>query len=139
MIKHKKESTFKSYKNTVLTVGNFDGLHLGHQHILKTLKKTANQYKSQSVVISFSPNPQVLTNKQNFKGQIDTEKEKIKKLEDFGVDVLLLLEFDKNIMKMPAIDFLKNIIIKNFSPKLILSGFNHFFGFINYHKLMSTY
>ncbi len=129
MITYNKESAFKPYKNTVLTVGSFDGLHLGHQHILKTLKRVASEHNGQSVVISFDPNPQALINKNSFAGQIDTRIEKIKKIENFGIDVLLLLDFDKNIMKMPAIDFLNHIIVKRFSPKVILSGFNHFFGF----------
>ena len=90
MIEYNQKSLIKPLKNTLLTIGSFDGLHLGHQHILNKLKTLASKYEAKSVIISFYPNPQTLTNKVCFTGHIDTKREKIEKIKKFDIDVLLL-------------------------------------------------
>lgn len=115
-------------KGSVLTLGNFDGIHIGHQTLLKRISEWAKKEDLPSVVVTYSPNPAVvLGSRADFKYLMD-ESEKIRQIQEFGIDCLMLLEFNIELSKMSAEDFLKDIIIGQLNAKHIVIGFNHFFG-----------
>ena len=110
-----------------LALGFFDGLHLGHRVVLQNAINIAKKHNAESTVITFKTHPlNILTNEKI--EQILSIDEKLKIMEDLGLDNVVLLDFEK-IASMKANDYLENILINYFSPIAITTGFNHHFGF----------
>ena len=125
----KSLSKHKIYSST-LTIGTFDGIHLGHQHLIKNLIDMSSKNNNKSVIITFSPNPYIVINKQkSSEYHIISNNEKYSLLEDFGVDILFEIQFDLNISEISAINFLKDFIISPFNPSDIIVGYDHHFGY----------
>ena len=116
-------------KSSVTTMGSYDGIHRGHFQILNKVNSISNQLNISSVVITFDPHPGNLIGKPKEKVKLLMSLEKkIETIKSFSIDYLVILKFDTNLMNMDAEVFLKNILIKNFSPTYIVSGENHTFG-----------
>ena len=114
-------------KNSILTIGTFDGLHLGHQKILNKITQESKKLNKKSVLITFDPKPGTfLFNKKN--DTLIPNLIKIKKIERIGIDILLILKFDEKLSNLEADDFLYKFIYKKFKPDKIIIGFNHEFG-----------
>lgn len=112
---------------TSLALGFFDGLHLGHRVVLKNAVQIAKKNNTQSCVITFKEHPlNILTNQKV--SQILTLNEKLQMLSDIGIDNVVLLNFN-DYSHIKAEDYLKNVIVKYFSPIAVSTGFNHYFGF----------
>ena len=123
--------SIKPINNSVLTIGSFDGIHIGHSKLISRLIYTSNFLNSPSVLITFDPLPkQILRNDDlNFENTLMTLENKINILANFNIDYLLVLKFDVLLSKMKALDFLQNIILKNFNPNTIVLGYDHQFGY----------
>lgn len=123
------ESIQNEFRNgSSLTLGNFDGIHVGHQTLLLRTVEKAKELGIPSVVVTYYPNPSVVLGKKpNFK-YLSSEKEKEELIRGFGIDYLIVLEFTLELSKMSAEDFLENIMIKTLHAKHIVIGYNHFFG-----------
>ena len=93
-------------KNPVVTIGTFDGLHLGHQQVFHHLKEKKARYNGTSFLITFEPHPQLIL---KFKSDpiyiLTTLEEKIEILKDFDIDYILVLEFTQELSKMPGENF----------------------------------
>ena len=111
---------------SVVSIGSFDGVHLGHQKIINSLIDLSRD-EAESVLITFEPTPQYFFLKEKFKGYLSSKNEKINLIEKLGIDNLCIVEFNDNIKNLSAEDFL-NKIIKAFSPKVFIVGYNHSFG-----------
>src|SRR5574344_1030120 len=110
-----------------LSLGFFDGIHKGHREVIKNSVDFAKRNNTKSAVITFQDHPCCFF--YNLKPKyIIKRSDKIKILKDLGVDYLFMLKFDGNSAEMSAEKYLKNVIIDNFKPKAIFTGFNHFFG-----------
>ena len=113
--------------NSSLALGFFDGIHLGHKIVLKNAISIARKQNAKSVVILFKEHP--LCSISNEKVELLlTNEEKLKILENLGVDTVVMLDF-KDYNNIKAEDYLKDIIVKYFNPVAITTGFNHYFGF----------
>lgn len=110
----------------VLILGFFDGLHLGHKNVIKTGIEYAQNNNYKSALITFKESPAVILKNKNL-NYILTNEEKINNLEKNGIDYLYLIEFNENLSKMTAADYLK-MLVDTFHPKAIISGDNHYFG-----------
>ena len=111
--------------NTVVGLGFFDGVHLGHQELIKEMVLTAKKEGLKSVVVTFEKSPA-----ENFIDNVEyltTNKEKESLIQNLGVDYLFELDFDE-LMNLSAEKYLEDVLIKYFSPKYIYTGFNHTFG-----------
>jgi riboflavin kinase/FMN adenylyltransferase len=112
---------------TVLTIGNFDGVHLGHQKILNKMYELSKQYGFRSAVFTFEPHPM------KFFGadvpMLQTPRQKIKMLEDAGTDYLFELQFGENFAKMPPDVFIREIIVKKLRARFIIVGYDYKFGY----------
>lgn len=118
-----------NFDSSSLTIGTFDGIHLGHQHLIKKLIDLSTSNSNKSVVITFSPNPYiVINNKKESDYHLSSANEKYLLLENLGVDLLLDLKFDSNISQLSAENFLNNFIISPFIPSDIIIGYDHHFG-----------
>lgn len=113
--------------NLAATIGNFDGVHLGHQALIRQLKKIKLTTES-SMVILFEPQPKEYFMGENSPKRIFTLSQKIDALEKNGVDYVLVLPFDKKLLSITADDFIKNILINSLNIKKILIGDDFRFG-----------
>lgn len=112
----------------VLTIGNFDGVHLGHQAILQMVKKRAKKENGTSIVLTFEPHPMKIIAIEKAPRLITPFKEKVRLIEGFGIEVFICIKFTKEFSKMEASDFVKNILVDVISVKEVFVGSNYFFG-----------
>ncbi len=113
----------------VVTLGIFDGVHRGHKTLLSSLVSRAKEAKGESVVITFSPHPRLVLEKdQSGLMFLTTMKEKQILLDKEGIDHLIVLDFNKEFSKMHACDFVKEILVNKIGTKHLLVGYNHHFG-----------
>lgn len=113
----------------VLTIGSFDGVHLGHQQLLETLKKRAAAIGGRSALMTFTPHPRIALNKDKEKLRLlsnDAEKEAL--LRRFGLDVLFFVPFDSAFSEQEAGDFLHEVLLKQLGVKHLVIGYDHRFG-----------
>lgn len=116
------------FKNPVITIGSFDGVHMGHKKILSTLKERADEIKGETIVLTFSSHPRKVLNPDINIKIITTTEEKIRALRDFGIDHVILLNFTREISLMHAYDFYNEYLIKKIGVKEIVIGYDHAFG-----------
>lgn len=119
---------FKEVSNAVVTIGTFDGVHRGHQEILRNMVSRAREIGGESVVVTFFPHPrQVLSNDSGIRF-ITTQEEKIRHLEALGIDNLIIIKFTKEFAAIPSEDFIKDYLVKNIHPAVLIIGYDHHFG-----------
>ena len=125
-----KLSINTSLNSSALTIGSFDGMHLGHLKVLNKLKKLSINNNVPSVVITFNPHPKSILskNKKNIFEAIITLNKKLELLDLIGIDYVWLVPFNKDIAKVKAEVFLNDYIMKKFKPSDIVVGFDHHFG-----------
>jgi len=114
----------KKYKRSSLAVGNFDGVHKGHQKVFRYAKST----KSKFGILTFTPLPVMYFNKKIGNYRLASENEKFRLLKKFGVNFVVNIKFNKNFSKISAKNFIKNIIYKKINPKRIFVSNNFRFG-----------
>ena len=118
----------KKYKGSAIAIGNFDGVHKGHQKVFKQAKKFAKKNKIRFGILTFTPLPVMFFNKKVSNYRLTSEDLKFKIFKKYGVDFLVNIKFNKTFSKISAIKFIKNIIYKKISPKLIFVSNNFKFG-----------
>lgn len=119
--------TINKQTDLSLCLGFFDGIHQGHQIVIKNTVNFAKQNGTKSALITFSEHPLCLLHGYDVK-YITTEDEKLALIEKLGIDYVYILDFDRELAQKSAYDYLKDVLIKNFRPKAITTGFNHYFG-----------
>ena len=119
----------KNCDDCVLTIGSYDGLHRGHQDIIKTLTTTAVAKSKKSALITFDPHPRHVLDNNKKLSLIISMKQKIFLLEKLGIDILLVIPFTKEFSHMTAENFMDNVIMKYFSPSGVVIGYDHHFGY----------
>ena len=118
----------KKYKGSAIAIGNFDGVHKGHQKVFKQAKKFAKKNKIRFGILTFTPLPVMFFNKKASNYRLASEDLKFKIFKKYGVDFLVNIKFNKTFSKISAIKFIKNIIYNKISPKLIFVSNNFKFG-----------
>ncbi len=126
-MKHIVNSTDFKLKNSVITLGKFDGMHIGHQHLISQVISYKNQGYN-AVMFSFSYHPGNLLSNKEVK-LIYTEEEKLQKIKSAGIDILISYPFTKETMMMEPEDFIKNVLIDNIDAKVIVVGEDFRFGY----------
>lgn len=116
------------YPNPVITIGNFDGVHMGHQKIFDFVKRKAKEIKGTSVVITFNPHPIKVLYKEHPLKLITTNEDKIKLIEKCGIDITICIPFTLEFAQIEAEDFIKNILVEKFHVKWIVVGYDYRFG-----------
>lgn len=125
---YKSIDEYNESKNSVVTIGTFDGIHKGHQKIFNKLITASKQSNLSSVVLTFFPHPRVILNKYNDIKMIDTLDEKIDHLEKIGIDHLIIHPFDKKFSLLSADQFIKEYLVDKLQLKHIIIGYDHRFG-----------
>lgn len=117
------------FKNAVVTIGSFDGVHKGHQTILERVKSLARKVGGESVVITFHPHPRlVLFPKDNTLRLINTIDEKVKLLERYGIDKVVVVPFTVEFGEQSADEYIEKFLVGKFNPAHIVIGYDHRFG-----------
>ncbi len=115
-------------ENTVITIGNFDGVHIGHQKIFDFVKRKAKEIGGKSVVVTFTPHPIKVLFKDHPLKLITTCEDKIKLIDNCGVDILILIPFTLEFAQIEAEDFVKNILFEKLHAKWVVVGYDYRFG-----------
>jgi len=118
----------KNYKRSAIVIGNFDGVHEGHQKVFKKTKKFANKNKIKFGVLTFTPLPIMFFNKKIKNFRLISEDRKFKLFEKYGADFIINIRFNKNFSKINAEKFIKEIIYKKINPQLLSISNNFKFG-----------
>lgn len=112
----------------MVTIGTFDGVHIGHQKILEQITKSAKALNCESLVLTFFPHPRVVLQEDTEMKQLNTLQEKINLLDDLGIDNLVVHPFDKEFSRLTAEEFVKKVLVDVFKIKKIIIGHDHRFG-----------
>jgi riboflavin kinase/FMN adenylyltransferase len=135
---------FQVLQKAVVTIGAFDGVHIGHKKILNRLTELSNLVNGESVLITFWPHPRFVLKKDSEPiGLLNTLEEKIHLLDTFNIDHLLILNFNEEFSKLTADAFIEDILIKGIGTKYLVLGYDHRFGnnregcidYLNLHKV----
>jgi riboflavin kinase/FMN adenylyltransferase len=119
---------FKSTKKTIVTLGTFDGVHLGHRKIIDRLVNESKTNGFESVVLTFFPHPRMVIQEDKQIKLLNTMEEKATLLEDLGLDHLIVHPFDKKFSRLTALEFIEEILISQLNVAKIITGHDHRFG-----------
>ena len=122
------EELRESYPNTVITIGNFDGLHLGHQKIIQTVLRDSQDIRGTSMVVTFDPHPMKVLAPEREVKLLTTPKERERLVEAMGINVLLCITFDKAFSSLDPDEFIEDILVKKINAKEVIVGQNYAFG-----------
>ncbi|WP_372756971.1 bifunctional riboflavin kinase/FAD synthetase [Mariniflexile sp.] len=128
MSKIKNISAYKSSEPTIVTIGTFDGVHVGHQKIVNRLINFGKQAQLKSVILTFFPHPRMVLQKDSGIKLINTINERGAILDALGLDYLLIKKFTKAFSRLSAEDFVKTILIEKLNAKKVIIGYDHRFG-----------
>lgn len=116
-------------KSPVLTIGTFDGVHIGHQKIIHQLNETAQQIGGESVLFTFFPHPRMVLHPENHGIKlIQTQEEKLKKLSEFGLQHLIIIPFTLDFSSLEASLFVKKYLVEKLAIHTLIVGYDHQFG-----------
>lgn len=122
-------SDFKKLNNAVATIGTFDGVHYGHQKIIKRLCELARSTGGESVILTFFPHPRLIIDPENQDlKMINTINEKAKILAELGVDHLIITPFTRDFSNLSPEEYIKDILVDTIGIKYLIVGYDHRFG-----------
>lgn len=116
-------------RGCVLTIGNFDGVHLGHQEVLNGLKSKAKELKLPSTVMTFEPQPQELFNGAQAPARLSRLRDKLNLLTQYNIERLLCIRFDEKFSAMTADEFIEQLLVNKLGVKFLVVGDDFRFGF----------
>jgi riboflavin kinase/FMN adenylyltransferase len=118
----------KPYKNAVITIGNFDGVHIGHQALFYEVIEKADTIGGTSIVMTFDPHPVCVLKQNGHLPLITLNEQKIELIENSGIDVLICTQFNKAFAAISAKEFVENLLLKCIGMKAIVVGKDYTFG-----------
>ena len=128
MEEHKGANSFSSERQTVVTIGTFDGVHAGHRKIIDRLVNSAHANNLDSVVLTFFPHPRMVLQKESNIKLINTIEERKQLLEQTGIDHLVIHPFTHQFSRLTALEFVRDILVNKLKAKKIIIGYDHRFG-----------
>ncbi len=115
-------------KKSVVTIGTFDGVHIGHQEIIKKLSDHCKKNDKESVILTFFPHPRIVLQKGSGIKLLNTIDEKIALLEKAGLHHLIIEPFTKEFSRLTALEFARDVLLKHINTKKLIIGHDHRFG-----------
>ncbi|QYA24655.1 bifunctional riboflavin kinase/FAD synthetase [Gramella sp. MT6] len=128
MKEYKGANSFLSERQTVVTIGTFDGVHVGHRKIIERLVNSAHANNLDSVVLTFFPHPRMVLQKESGIQLINTIEERKRLLEETGIDHLVVHPFTQQFSRLTAVEFVRDILVNKLKAKKIIIGYDHRFG-----------
>jgi len=123
-IKNLKET----YRNPVVTLGNFDGVHLGHQEIFRRVKEEASKIHGEGMVITFEPHPLKVLAPDKFFPMLTPFRKKMMLIEKSGIETVLCIDFSLEFSEISPSEFIKSILVERVKVKRVIIGYNYHFG-----------
>jgi len=120
-------ATLPPFNKAVVTIGTFDGVHLGHQQIIAQLRKEAQRISGETVLVTFDPHPRKIVSPHPLQ-LINTLPEKIELLERQGIDNLVIVPFTPAFSNQPASAYIEDFLVSRFHPHTVIIGYDHRFG-----------
>ena len=127
-MKNQNSSNSFSNKASIVTIGTFDGVHVGHQEILKRLISIAEIEGLESVVLTFFPHPRMVLQKDSNIKLLNTIDERYDILSDLGIDNIVIQNFTQEYSRLTAIEFIRDILVNKLKAKIVVVGYDHHFG-----------
>jgi len=127
-LKIKSAADYDQIKDSVVTIGTFDGVHRGHQKIIKRLVTIADTEQLQALVLTFFPHPRMVVQKDSSIKLINTIDEKANLIQDLGVDHLVVKAFTKEFSRLTALEYVRDVLVNTLHVKHIIVGYDHHFG-----------
>lgn len=126
---HTDFSGFVDAKNPIVTIGTFDGVHLGHMSIIKRLQELASEINGESVILTFYPHPRMVLYPDDHDLQLlNTPEEKAKLLEQAGINHLVVYPFSEEFSRISAFDYVRNLLVTGIKAHKVIVGHDHRFG-----------
>ncbi len=122
------ENLKRSFRHPVVTLGNFDGVHLGHQRIFQRVKEEASKIHGEGVVITFEPHPLKVLAPERFLPLLTPFRKKMMLVEKSGIKTVLCIDFSLAFSEIPPLEFIKNILVDKVKVKKVIIGYNYHFG-----------
>ena len=119
---------YNSTKPSVITIGTFDGVHIGHKKIINQLTSISSKNNLISILLSFFPHPKMVLQNDNELKLINTIQEKESLLNSLNLDYLIIKEFTKEFSRLSALEFVRDILVNKLNAKHIIIGYDHHFG-----------
>ena len=128
MLVYRNTQQLPQFRNAVLTIGTFDGVHTGHQQVIAQMKKRALEVDGETVIITFDPHPRTVVRASADIRLINTLEEKIELLANKGIDHLVIIPFTEQFAQLTAEDYISQFLIRYFHPHTLIIGYDHRFG-----------
>ena len=128
MITVQSISNYDKKHNTAITIGTFDGVHIGHRKILQRLINSAKEQKLKATVLTFFPHPRMVLQKDSDIKLLSTLEEKKQILEEMGLDQLIIHPFTMEFSRLTATEFVRDLLVNELKAKRIVIGYDHRFG-----------
>ena len=128
MLVYRNTDLLPLFRNAVLTIGTFDGVHTGHQLVISRMKKRAEEVNGETVIITFDPHPRTIVRASDDIRLINTLDEKIELLSGLGIDHLVVIPFTEKFAQLSAEDYISQFLIRYFQPHTLIIGYDHRFG-----------
>lgn len=126
---HQKLENLPRFNRAIVTIGTFDGIHLGHRRIIEQMKREAMEVGGETVIITFHPHPRkVVKAGQGAVKLLTTMPERIRLLSELGIDHLVVIPFTESFAAMEASDYITEFLVRRFNPHSIIIGYDHRFG-----------
>jgi len=133
---HREINLLPSFKNAVITIGTFDGVHTGHLQIIKQLKQEASEVNGESVIITFHPHPRMVLSppqqgEKKYSSSVsllNTPDEKVELINRQDIDHLVVVPFTHEFSLLTAEEYIRNFLVDKFHPHTIIIGYDHHFG-----------
>ena len=120
---------FQPVDNPVVTIGTFDGVHLGHQAIFRKMVEEAARIDGETVVITFYPHPRIVLGLDSTDLKfINTQEKKVNLIEASGIDCLVVIPFTREFASLSSREFIRDFVVEKIHPVKIYTGYNHHFG-----------
>lgn len=126
---HRNLDTFTPLENAVVTIGTFDGVHIGHQKILSSLKETAQKINGETVLLTFFPHPRMILHPEDDTLRLISDlHEKIDLLERSAIDHLIITPFTRDFSNQSAESYIRDVLVGKLGTRVIVVGYDHRFG-----------